>query len=262
MHKYLITPKSHNRILGPIMVTTSPRRTCPLACPLRKTGSSGKAGACYAEHGFLGGFIWTKLDALQVGQSFKAGRVRVYAFEELLAAIRALPEGTLWRHNQAGDLASDDQETIDAKNLAAIVAANKGRRGFTYTHYDVERNAANREAVQLANQGGFRVNLSADTLEQADRLAELAIAPVTVVVPATVQQSHRTPAGRKVIICPARQSSKMTCARCGICAKNRKAIVAFPALGRGASKIDADKAISSRDDAAESPGRQRVSIAA
>ncbi len=90
MEKFLITEKSHNRITGPMMVTTSPRRSCPVACPLRKTANSDTKGGCYAEHGFLGGFIWTKLDRLELGQSFKQGQIKVYSLDDLTHRIRAL----------------------------------------------------------------------------------------------------------------------------------------------------------------------------
>ncbi|MFX9016061.1 hypothetical protein ABTN29_20580, partial [Acinetobacter baumannii] len=62
MDKYLITRKTANKITGPIMVTTSPRMTCPLSCAFRKGGEGPLAGVCYAEHGALGGFVWTLLD--------------------------------------------------------------------------------------------------------------------------------------------------------------------------------------------------------
>ena len=51
MDKFLITRTSENPITGPIMVTTSPRVTCPLTCAFRKGGRTPTAGLCYAEHG-------------------------------------------------------------------------------------------------------------------------------------------------------------------------------------------------------------------
>ena len=237
MQKFLITPRSHNRVTGPIMVTTSPRKTCPNACPLRETANDQRSGGCYAEHGFLGGFIWGKLDKLQPGQSFKADQIVVRDLDYLLATIRDLPEGTLWRHNQAGDLWSDDQQTISAAPLNAIVRANKGRHGFTYTHYDVINSLANRKLVADANRQGFTVNLSANDIDHADRLADTESGPVAVILPGGERENFRTPKGRNVIICPARLRSDITCATCGICAKPRKAIVGLPAIGKGADRV-------------------------
>ncbi len=239
MSKFLITPRSHNRLVGPIMVTTSPRKTCPASCPLRKSAATEKAGVCYAEHGFLGGFIWSKLDQLPVGGSFKSGQIKVRSRDELLAAIRSQPEGAIWRHNQAGDLAADAAGTIDQEELDQIIAANRGRRGFTYTHHDMLGNEANRKAVARANANGFTINLSADNLTEADQLAALAIAPVTVVVPTENRKNFVSPDGNQVVICPAQVRTDMTCATCKICAKQRKAIVAFPALGASAVRVKA-----------------------
>ena len=230
MEKFLITHKSGNRITGPMMITTSPRTTCPLACPFRKNGDTSEAGLCYAEHGHLGHYIWNGLDKTKAGQMI-SNRIPVYSFKQLARAIRELPEDTLWRHNQAGDLPSDDKKTIARARLKKLVTANRGRRGFTYTHFDVVKNKANRAAVREANKNGFTVNLSADTFEEADELADTKCGPVTVVVAATQMTNTVTPAGRKVVICPARVRDDMTCATCGICAQQRKAVIAFPALG-------------------------------
>lgn len=231
MDKFLITLKSGNRITGPIMVTTSPRATCPAACPFRRSGEGAEAGLCYAEHGHLGHFIWSGLDRVEPGSRI-SGRIPVFSLPDLLEAIRTQPPGALWRHNQAGDLPSIDQHTIDGAKLRLIVDANNERRGFTYTHYDVLRNEQNRAAIREANSGGFTINLSADTLEEADQLAELACAPVTVVLREDQSANLRTPAGRLVVICPARTEAGLTCATCGICAiASRKAIIGFPALG-------------------------------
>src|SRR5262249_51028729 len=131
MDKFLVVNKSENKFTEPIMVTTSPRMTCPQACPLRKSGSGPLARICYAEHGALGGYVWTLLDRTPAGRRILNG-TRVYGFDQLIYYIRALEPGSLWRHNVAGDLVSNDQVTIDRAALRAIVEANRGRRGFTF----------------------------------------------------------------------------------------------------------------------------------
>ncbi|UWU75955.1 hypothetical protein N2603_39485 [Bradyrhizobium huanghuaihaiense] len=87
MERFLIAFNSGNRITGPILITTSPRSSCPLACPLRKGATGQEAGVCYAEHGYLGHYIWTGLDRTQAGQKI-SGRIPVYSFDELLAIVR------------------------------------------------------------------------------------------------------------------------------------------------------------------------------
>ncbi len=237
MQKFLITQKSQNPITGPIMVTTSPRNTCPLNCPLRKSGNTAMAGACYAEHGMLGGFLWTPLDRTPVHGSFQKGRIKVRSFDELLEAIRNLPPAAIWRHNQAGDLPTHDQVAIDGIALQQLVQANRGRNGFTYTHFDVIEHAGNRAAIKQANAQGFTINLSGNSLRHADALADTKCAPVTSVVPSHQTSNTTTPAGRKVVICPARTHKDVTCSSCRLCARQRDFVITFPALGRGRSKI-------------------------
>lgn len=237
MDKYLITRKTANKITGPIMVTTSPRMTCPLSCAFRKGGEGPLAGVCYAEHGALGGFVWTLLDRAQSGQTIM-NDIRVHDFVELLYAIRSQPSGSLWRHNVAGDLPSNNRTTVDAAALRAIVDANRGRRGFTFTHYDVLTNLANRAMIADANKNGFTINLSGNSLEHADQLADLRIAPVTVILPASAKRNTTTPKGRTVVICPT-NTHGVTCAECGLCARQRSTIIGFPASGGQKHTINA-----------------------
>jgi hypothetical protein len=151
MDKFFVTQRTANEITGPIMVTTSPRSTCPTACAFRKGGHGPLAGLCYAEHGALGGYVWGALDRADPGDTVLQG-IRIYDFAELLYAVRSLPAGSLWRHNIAGDLLSHDKANIDRAALRALTEANKGRRGFTFTHYDVLTNLTNRGAIKEANR--------------------------------------------------------------------------------------------------------------
>lgn len=148
------------------------------------------------------------------------------------AQIAALPMGQAWRHNQAGDLPGVN-DSIDTAKLSALVDANVGKMGWTYTHKPMS-DSANRAAVADANERGFTVNLSADTLAEADELANLNVGPV-VVIQDTVDGERAdtvTPEGRKVATCPATYRDDVTCASCLLCARtNRKVIVGFPAHG-------------------------------
>jgi hypothetical protein len=150
------------------------------------------------------------------------------------ATIAALPDGQLWRHNQAGDLPQVDG-SIDAVKLGQLVAANTGRRGFTYSHH---RDAASIAWIRHANAWGFTVNLSANDLADADALADHAAGPVVVVLPSTQTQNTTTPAGRAVVICPATQRDDVSCATCQLCQRQRAAIVGFPAHGTKKRVID------------------------
>jgi hypothetical protein len=122
-------------------------------------------------------------------------------------------------------------ERIDVAALEELVQANDGRRGFTFTHKR-PRTWPELAAIRDANRRGFTINLSADTLEEADKLAALGVGPVAVVVASDAPETSRTPAGRTVIVCREQTREGVTCASCGLCAApTRRAIVAFRAHG-------------------------------
>jgi hypothetical protein len=148
--------------------------------------------------------------------------------------ITALPDSQLWRHNQAGDLPQVNG-TIDAVKLGQLVAANQGKRGFTYSHH---RDSASLQWIKHANNWGFTVNLSANDLADADMLADADAGPVVVVLPSTQTANTVTPSGRHVVICPATQRDNVSCATCQLCQRQRKTIVGFPAHGSRYRKID------------------------
>jgi hypothetical protein len=178
---------------------------------------------CYAASGPLA-LHWAAVSAGSRGTSWS----------EFTDAIAALPDGQLWRHNQAGDLPQANG-TIDAALLGDLVAANIGKRGFTYSHH---RGAESINWIRHANQWGFTVNLSANDLHDADTLADYDAGPVVVVLPSTQTTNTTTPAGRPVIVCPATQRDDVSCATCQLCQRQRAAIVGFPAHGTRKRTID------------------------
>lgn len=211
---YHLTMKSGNAKAGPIPVSTSTATTCPDACPLKARGCYAKAGGPLAMH-------WRRVTDGRSGGSWAS----------FVGAVRAIPDGQLWRHNQAGDLAGDGV-TLDRAALRQLTAANTGKRGFTYTHYDPTV-GLNGVAIADAIESGFTVNLSADGLADADALADLGIAPVVTVLPVDQMTNTRTPKGRAVVVCPAVTREGVTCASCGMCqrAQRNGVIVGFPAHG-------------------------------
>jgi hypothetical protein len=215
---YHLIRVSRNRKTGPIPVTTTSANSCPRTCGFRGNG-------CYAQSGPLA-LHWKAV----------SGGLRGSTFDELLQEIGTLRRHALWRHNQAGDLTPASPGVIDAGSLMRLAVANRGRRGFTYTHY--LPTSANRIAIHRANQLGFTVNLSAETLRQADDYVNLGVAPVVVVLPSSTTRATRTPAGRHVIVCPA-STGNTDCLNCGICQqRDRASIVGFPAHGSGAKRVE------------------------
>jgi hypothetical protein len=99
----------------------------------------------------------------------------------------------------------------------------------------------NIDAVRDANSKGFCVNLSADTLAEADAKHALGIAPVAVVLPWDATENTVTPAGNKVVLCPATQRDNVNCASCKLCAWiDRKVIIGFPAHGSKKKQVKSD----------------------
>ena len=208
-----LTLKSLNVKTGPIPVSTSSAQTCPPTCPFNN--SQG----CYAGSGPLA-LHWAKVTTGERGNQF----------EEFLDKIQALPNGQLWRHNQAGDLPGNGIE-IDGAALGDLVKVNFNKRGFTYTHYDPSI-GDNAKYIKGANQFGFTINLSANTPEHADELSALNIAPVVTVLPANQVENTLTPAGRKIVVCPATIREDVSCSTCKLCAvSNREVIIGFPVHG-------------------------------
>jgi hypothetical protein len=236
-----LIPISGNAKTGPLPVSSTASETCPPSC--------GAFFDCYAKFHYIAGH-WRRIDSGEAQN--------LHTWGQFCAQVRRMPPGQLWRHNEKGDLPGEGNR-IDAEPLARLVKANRGRSGFTYTHkpvfagtYTVTGNASqsqtsevteaeaegNRAAIRAANEGGFTVNLSADTLADADRKANLGIAPVCVMLPTDAETGKRytTPEGRKVATCPAALTKNkgrgVTCARCGLCQRaNRPFIIGFPAHG-------------------------------
>lgn len=223
---------SHVQKLGGMPASSSSGHTCPDACTLKGRG-------CYAEHGF-GGAWWR---ALSSGKAPPRGRgpdkrgpigITWAAF---LEEVRALPRGTMWRHNLAGDLPGHG-DAVNVDRLVELVVANGGRRGFTFTHKPAHKYRRVFEAVRESNAHGFAVNLSADSPHEADALAELEAGPVVAVVPHDAPSRLETPRGRPVRVCPAQLSKRATCASCGWCARiDRPWIVGFRAHGQAKKAI-------------------------
>lgn len=215
-------PRSMNRKLGPIPATIVTPSTCPPSCAFWGAG-------CYAESGPTAAH-WSR--AGTDGISWSA----------FLRHVRALPPRQLWRYGIAGDLPGVG-DTLHVGRLRELSVANRFHgaqhaRAMAYTHKPLRR-ADERRAVRNANVNGFTINLSANNLEHADRLADLGIAPVVVVVPEDAPMHLKTPADRHVVLCPATTPAELDCARCGLCAvASRKSIVAFPAHGQSRRLID------------------------
>lgn len=213
-----LTLKSANVKTGPIPVSTTSALSCSDTCPFKDNG-------CYAESGPLA-LHWRAVTAGDRGLTWP----------EFCDEVSRLPAGQLWRHNQAGDLPGIG-DYINPAAMQLLIDANKGRRGFTYTHKPAT--PENLEIIRAANVAGFTVNLSANNLAHADTLADTGAGPVVTVLPINAPAKMTTPAGRPVITCPAQTRDDVSCADCQLCARqDRPTIIGFLAHGTGAKKAE------------------------
>ena len=217
---------SSNKKTGPIPVSSTAAQSCPTACPMRTDAQGG----CYAASG-NSAIHWRALSEGKASTALNAAG--------LMAAVSALPNGQLWRMNEAGDLPSDSGR-INAGFLNGLTAANKGKRGFTYTHHALT--PENTSEIQRANAGGFTVNVSTNNPAHADKVIKAGYSLPVVTLMAGEEwggkNTAKTPAGNTIVRCPAEYLPNMTCNTCGLCAVNtRKGIVGFTAHGASKKRV-------------------------
>ena len=214
-----LTAISSNRKTGAIPTSTTEKASCPSTCPFLLKG-------CYAKGGPQN-IHWS---AISRGE-------RGVTWSEFTSAIRKLKRGQLWRHNVSGDLPHSDG-VIDSAKVSALVDANRGRKGYTYTHHIL--NNENLAIIQESNKNGFTINASCESVDVADSvMTEHNIPAVAVINSEESRRFFTTTSGRKVIVCPATVHDNVSCADCGICANaNRSAIVAFPAHGNAKKSVN------------------------
>ena len=219
-NQFHLSMTSSNAKTGPIPVSTTSNESCPESCPFN--GGNG----CYAASGPLA-MHWAKVTKRERGVDLDA----------FIAQVESIPYGSLWRHNQAGDLPGLG-DTIDVVALAKITRANIGRKGFTYTHKPLT--ADNLAAIRQANADGFTVNISANSAKEAAKVRALTGLPTVCVLPSDTTAPVQYVDGQQIVTCPATIRDNTNCARCRLCQKqDRKFIVGFPAHGTSKKKANA-----------------------
>lgn len=212
-----ITAKSSNKKVGKIPVTTTEQASCPSTCPFIDKG-------CYAKSGPLA-LHWKKVSNGERGTDWQG----------LCDFVQELPDGQLWRHNQAGDMPHLFGD-INSDMVAHLVVSNTRKRGYTYTHHVL--NDHNVEIIKRANRQGFTINASTESLDDADNAISKGL-PAVCVVPNDQPVPKCTPQGHKVVLCPA-QARDTTCAECKLCSvADRKCVIAFQAHGSAAKTVNA-----------------------
>jgi len=211
-------PASSNAQLGAIPASTTEPKSCPSTCPLKEV--------CYAKFHFQGA-NWRKVSE------------KGMEWGEFLSKVRRIAPGAIWRHNVSGDLPKDGEDNIDQQKVRQLVVANRGRKGYTYTHHLL--NDHNLAIIKEANSNGFTISASCESVDVADSVMTKHGIPAVAVVPSTESRRFFTTTnGRKVVVCPAKIHDNVNCATCGICSNpDRTFIVAFPAHGTAKKKTDA-----------------------
>jgi hypothetical protein len=231
---YYFTRVSSNRKTGPMPVVTASKKTCPTSCPLQDNG-------CYAEAGPIA-ILWRAVTSGSKGISFS----------ELCKKIRRLPRGQIWRYGQAGDLPGEGDE-IDGEQLGQLAAANARRPAIVFTHKPATE--ANLGHLRAAADKGLHINLSADTLAEADELASTGFSVVTI-LSSEYGRNHQetlaayrnrrkalpnhTPGGLRIAICPATYID-VSCVECQVCSRSRPngTVMGFPAHANRIASVDA-----------------------
>jgi hypothetical protein len=209
-----------------MLVSTTGKQSCAIDCPM--------AQACYAKQGPLN-LHWNKVTTGERDKTWPA----------FLQRIAALPDGAIWRHNQAGDLPHGFGEIVRSLTIA-LARANRGKRGFTYTHHPLRGDSItatrNRVTVKRAQRLGFVINASCESEQQADEMIAHGIPATMEISSAETRMGWRTPAGNVVRRCPAQLLPKgvVTCDRCQLC-QSRPAhhIIAFSPDGSTAKRVNA-----------------------
>lgn len=219
MLNFHLTKSSANKKTGPIPVSTSSADLCPASCKLKN--------GCYANSGPLA-IHWRKVTAGERGVNWL----------DFLELIKQLPPKQFWRHNQAGDLYEPGSLTGGVA-LQQLTAANRGRKGYTYTHHPLTPRTI--QALKTATAQGFTVNASTETETAADSAVAHGLRAVLVISAAAAKNGWRwlTAGGNKVIICPADRFKGMNCDKCRLCqSRPENIIIAFIAHGSKKAKVE------------------------
>lgn len=233
--KYQLTMKSRNVKTGDIPVSLASKYTCPIDCAFYWRPTNDEQGGCYGANGHLN-VHWNAVTTGKLGVDF----------DQFCRQVASLPKSQLWRYGVAGDLPGL-QNKIDRYQLHKLVSANDSRPVIAYTHK--YNSAENLKLIKYANEHGFTINLSANSLKHVDLLAAHDM-PLVTALPIRHKSDPKviySPDGLKILVCPAVTSDKVTCKSCALCAKRdrfdqstgKRLVIGFPAHGTRKALVNA-----------------------
>ena len=229
MNFHITTKEKKQTKLGKMLRTTSSKDTCNRGCPFFNNG-------CYADN-YPMGIHWDKVTRGERGTSWSR-------FLDGLSYF--LEDNELWRHNEAGDLMTEDEdnERIDDDKLLQLLMATCTARGFTYTHLPM--NSHNIEVLQEVEDWwseSFKINVSCETESAADDAINNGLRAVLTTDKNPDKDHWHTEGGNVCHVCPA-QARGATCDQCKLCfTRGRKVIIVF--RPHGASKKKVSEAVES-----------------
>lgn len=218
MQQFHISLESNNSKVGKMVVTTSPRQTCPDACPYKNNG-------CYGDN-YGVNFMW---NALSRG-TYSTG----LSWKNFISKIKKLPLGSKGRHNQVGDMPGENSVLDSRKSLELAKAFSSDKKQFfTFTHKELTRKNIN--TIKRCNDLGFTINISCDTPAKAVMAVEAGL-PAVLVKEKSEERYGTLPNGHPTMVCPnqwlkAKENKTLTCKDCMLCYKNspkRPVIVFWP----------------------------------
>ena len=136
------------------------------------------------------------------------------------------------------------------------LAASPRKRRFAglHLHTQTPLETVPQTIKRINEKTNFTINLSTDSLKEADQKADLKIGPVTVVVPSHTTLATTTPKGRTVMVCPATYNPQVNCQNCRLCADSKRSfLVGFPAHGTKQKLIN-ERIKNRQGEAADSNG--------
>ena len=212
MSNFALTLESGNRKTGKMPVSTSHKGTCPDSCPFKVKG-------CYAKGGYVN-IHWSAVTREERGSDWKT----------FCQEVASLPEGTIFRHNQAGDLVGR-KDRINLTALRQLMKACSKLKAYTYTHYPLSKH--NIAAIRLANTK-LTVNVSTNEVDEVDYAISLGLPTVTVLPFGYTKRITHTTQGNVILTCPASLGKKVSCKDCTLCQKSeRPYAIGFIAHGPG-----------------------------
>lgn len=199
--------RSSDKKTGQVMVSYSPKSTCPDSCSL-------KEGGCYAW-----GLFYLKI----LSGKIENGRITPKSFGEALSGV--LKSARIVRHRVAGDVLGDVPETIQD----CLQAEKAGFINIGYTH------AWREEEVQPLKEY-FRA--SCQSIDEVMEARQKGWSTTLIVEDMKGQKRMSLPNGETAYRCPARvgvpDKKDITCNDCTLCKvvdSTRKKCVIFEAHG-------------------------------